>query len=75
MSIRVTITNDSDSFAIGTATVEHGKTCPHCGHQSPPWEKPATIIHPRDSSVRIIQCGDKLVLEALHNDGVPPATY
>ena len=75
MSIRVIITNDSDSFGLATATVKAQDSCPHCGHRPQPREQAAQTIHPRDSSVRIIQCGEKLVLEALHDDGVPSGTY
>jgi hypothetical protein len=73
MSILVKITNTSVSFALGTANIKSQKECPHCGHLAKLYESPATIVHPGDSTERVIKCGDKLVLEALFNNGVPPA--
>jgi hypothetical protein len=75
MSILVKIENTSDSFALGTETVKRRNECPHCGHQPEPSTEPSTIIHPRDSDQRVIKCGDKLILTASFNDGIPPATY
>lgn len=75
MSISVTITNNSDSFALGTVKAERQSPCPHCGHTPDLMQSEDHNILPRDSSVRIIKCGDKLVLEALSNNGIPPATY
>jgi hypothetical protein len=75
MSIKVTITNSSDSFGLGTATVELQSACPHCGHQPQPREKEAETILARESHERILKCGDKLVLTALLDSGLPTAHY
>lgn len=74
MSVLIKVENTSDSFGVSVHQMER-HACTHCGHVSEERRIDKHGLTPRDSTEIVLACGESVTLTALHDTGIPRATY